>query len=84
MEKILPGTRQRMMFLTPIFTGKWRKVILRPATATKNREVVRILPGMTRMPLNRDRMFLSPLKVLVWRTAIERATGRALTYADIG
>ena len=73
-----------MMLLTPIFTRKWRKMVLRPATATKKREVVEILLGMTRMPLNRDRMFLSPVKALVWRTEKERATGGALTYADIG
>ena len=36
------------------------------------------------MPLNRDRMFLSPMKALAWRTEIERATGRAWRYADIG
>ena len=46
--------------------------------------MMKALRSMTRMPLNRDRMFLCQRKMLVWRTDVERATGKALVHVDMG
>ena len=37
---------------------------------------------MTRMSLNRDRMFLCQRKMLAWRTEVEGATGETLMHRD--